>query len=175
VLGTHKGTVRTLWGAPFVTVCGVFVPIQLVLPILLLRSDSQVSAAAILLIGLSSVRLLQCLLLGLVLSSGPSAGLILMLGMVCLAAAAISRLPSWKPNRRAGTWLAAADFVTVIRGLIVGLFSAAAGAKRQLITLAAIASTQDPDFKLASGVIAFLAIAALALAFRRLVDGYGTR
>jgi len=118
-----------------------------------LRADSHLTAAAILLAGLSSVRLRQCLLLGLVLSSGQSAKLVLVLVLVFFAVAAIRGLPSREPSRRAGSWLSSTDFVMV----------------------AVIAAGQDPASELASGAIAYLAIAVLALSLHRLVDGLRTR
>ena len=148
------------------------VPVQIVITVLLLRSAGRASAAAWV-AGMTTVRLVQGVVFGLVLgtadadgATGPGrvASLLLLVVAVIFYAGALKKLLS-QPDEDAPAprWMAALDGVTPGRAYLFGVGILLVGAKFWVFTLGAIAAIEAASLSTASGTMAFVVFVVVAV------------
>lgn len=147
------------------------VPVQIVVTILLLRSAGRVSALAWV-IGMTTVRLVQGVVFGLLLESaddvtasgpGMAASMLLLVVAILFLVGALNKLLS-APDDDAPPprWKSALDGVAPARAFLFGAGIIVIGAKFWVFTLGAIAAIEAADLGIGATVAAFVAFVVLA-------------
>jgi len=165
-----------LWPSllPFI-LGGAFVPIQLVITILLLRSGRGPVAAAGFVGGMTAVRLAQGLVFGLVIagsdmgttesgSSGSSpvvSGVLVTLALVLYAAAVKQFTADDDPDAPPPKWITMTETMTAAKAFVLGVGLLAIGAKFWVFTLGAIGVIGDADLSRTSSILTFIAFVFL--------------
>jgi len=150
------------------------VPIQIVITTLLLRSDSGRLTAVAWVAGMTTVRLAQGLVFGLILGSasetGSSSGgqgtgvsLLLLAVAILFYVAALKQL-THQPDEDAPPpkWMAKVDGATPGRAYLLGVGLLAIGAKVWVFTLSAIAVIADAGMGQGASILTFLLFVILA-------------
>jgi hypothetical protein len=172
-----------LWGTLLPLIAGgALVPIQLIITILLLRSTGGLRTAAAFVAGMTSVRLAQGLVFGLLLAggetggtaSGPGpvvSGVLIALAMLLYAASAKQILTDDDPDAPPPKWITMTESMKPGRAFVVGAGLLAIGAKFWVFTLGAIGAIKDADLSRSRGVVTFVAFAGLTVVAHLLVLG----
>lgn len=169
-----------VWGALLPLVVGsAVVPIQVVVVLLLLQGGGRVPALAWV-AGVSTVRLLQGLVFGVVLgpetpttsAPGPdeaspfTASLLLVLGVLLLVMAGRKALDQPDEDAPPPRWLEATTSMGPGRAYLFGALSMVVGAKFWVFTLGAVAAIHDAALPTATGVLTFVLFVVLAQALQ---------
>lgn len=163
-----------LWGSliPLI-VGGALVPIQIVITILLLRSKAGRITAVAWVAGMTTVRLAQGLVFGLLLGSrsgsdtsadGPGTALsllLLVLAIVFYVSAAKQLLKHPDEDAPPPKWMAMVDGMRPARAYLVGVGLLTIGAKFWVFTLGAIAAIGDAGLGQGAAILTFLLFVAL--------------
>ncbi len=162
-----------LWGSLVPLIIGsALVPIQIVITTLLLRSTAGRIAAVAWVAGMTTVRLAQGLLFGLILGAGGSQGsvgpggavalLLLAIAIVFYVSAAKQLLKQPDEDAPPPKWMAMVDGATPGRAYLLGVGLLTIGAKPWVFTLGAIAAIGDAGMSQAASIVTFLLFIALA-------------
>jgi hypothetical protein len=167
----------TLWASLLPLILGgALVPVHLVITILLLRSPGGRGPAVAFVAGLTTVRLVQGAVFGLVLqgaddgdagSGGPSpfaAGLMLAVGLLLLVAAGRKFLTDDDLDAAPPKWVATMESMTAPKAFAVGAGLLLIGAKFWVLTLGAITAIGDADVSRGTGIATYLVFVALTQA-----------
>lgn len=163
-----------LWGSliPLI-VGGALVPIQIIITILLLRSKAGRITAVAWVAGMTSVRLVQGLVFGLLLGAGSESGstsdgpgravslLLLVLAIVFYVTAARQLLRHPEEDEPPPKWMAMIDGMRPGKAYLLGVGLLAIGAKFWVFTLGAIAAIGDAGLSQGSSILTFLLFVAL--------------
>jgi hypothetical protein len=155
-------------------VASAIVPIQIVITILLLRSDAGRITAVAWVAGMTLARLAQGVVFGLVLSSaeetsgtrdGPGAvvsTILLVAGVLFLVAAFRQAFHDEDPDAPPPRWLALTESITPFRAFLLGAGMLLIGIKFWVFTLGAIAAIGTASLGLGGSLVAFLVFVVLA-------------
>ena len=163
-----------LWGSliPLI-VGGALVPIQIIITILLLRSKAGRITAVAWVAGMTTVRLAQGLVFGLLLgtgsgsdtsSDGPGTAvslLLLVLAILFYVSAAKQLLKHPDEDAPPPKWMAMVDGMQPARAYLFGVGLLAIGAKFWVFTLGAIAAIGDAGLSQGEAILTFLIFVAL--------------
>ena len=167
----------SVWSALLpVAAVSALVPVQVAVTILLLRSTAGRVAAAAWVAGMTSIRLLQGLVFGLVLSSSASASgetdaagpalvvsvVLLVLAVLSYAAAAGAWIKDVDPDAPPPKWLGMAATVGPVKAFGAGAGLLLVSAKFWVLTLGAIASIGAAGVSHTSAIADFLVFVVLA-------------
>ena len=167
----------SVWSALLpVAAVSALVPVQVAVTILLLRSTAGRVAAAAWVAGMTSIRLLQGLVFGLVLSSSASASgetdtagpalvvsvVLLVLAVLSYAAAAGAWIKDVDPDAPPPKWLGMAATVGPVKAFGAGAGLLLVSAKFWVLTLGAIASIGAAEVSHTSAIADFLVFVVLA-------------
>ncbi|PKH40936.1 Sap, sulfolipid-1-addressing protein [Nocardioides alpinus] len=159
------------------------VPIQVVVTLLLLRGTGGPSVAAAWVAGMTSVRLTQGVVFGLVLTGsstgqgaddapGPVVSGILLVLAVLLYALALRQLTADDdPDAPPPRWMAMTDGMGPGRAFAMGAGVLAIGPKFWVFTLAAVGAISDADLGQAAGITTFLLFVVLAASLNLVLLG----
>lgn len=176
----------SVWSALLpVAAVSALVPMQLAVTILLLRSESGRFTAAAWVAGMTSIRLMQGLVFGLVLSSSASASgatdpggpalvvsvILLVLGLLSYAAAAGAWIKDVDPDAPPPKWLGVASTVGPVKAFAAGAALLLVSAKFWVLTLGAIASIGAAGVGRTSGIADFLVFVLLAESLHLIIIG----
>ena len=165
-----------LWSALVPLIIGsAFVPIQIIITILLLRSAAGKKTALAWVAGMTTVRLLQGLIFGLILSSGSSdaeasggnssstvvTGVLLVVAVLLLVTGVRQLVTDVDPEAPPPKWLTMTETMGPGKAFVFGAGLLAIGAKFWIFTLGAISSIGDADLGRTSSILTFLAFVAL--------------
>ena len=173
-----------LWSAliPLI-VGGALVPIQIIITILLLRSSAGRITALAWVAGMTTVRLAQGLVFGLLLGSatgggstsdGPGAALsllLLVLAIVFYVTAAKQLLGHPDEDAPPPKWMAMFDGIGPGRAYALGAALLTVGAKFWVFTLGAIAAISDAGLDRGPSIVVFLVFVALTESIHLLLLG----
>jgi hypothetical protein len=176
--------VTDLWSSliPLI-VGGALVPIQIIITILLLRSNSGRITAVAWVAGMTTVRLAQGLVFGLLLGSSSDSGstsegsgtavslLLLVLAIVFYVTAAKQLLKHPDEDAPPPRWMAMVDGMQPAKAYLVGVGLLAIGAKFWVFTLGAIAAIGDAGLDQGAAVLTFLVFVILTESIHLLVVG----
>lgn len=164
-----------LWSSLLPLIVGsALVPIQIVITTLLLRSSAGKMTAVALVAGMTSVRLAQGLVFGLIVGQGAagdetSAGpgnavslLLLAIAILFYVAALKQLLGHPDDDAPPPRWMAMVDGITPGKAFLLGLGLMAISAKFWVFTLGAIAVIGDAGMDPTASIVAFLIFVALA-------------
>ncbi len=163
-----------LWGSLIPLIIGsALVPVQIIITILLLRSGAGKVTAVAWVAGMTTVRLAQGLLFGLILgpsaiggsSDGPGTVVsVLLLAVSVLFFVTAGRQLLAHPDEDAPPprWMAMIDGVTPFRAYLLGVGLLAIGAKFWVFTLGAIAAIGEASLGQTGSTLVFLVFVALA-------------
>lgn len=154
---------------------GALVPAQIAITVLLLRASGGVVKAVAFVGGMTAVRLLQGIVFGSLLSGAgttPGAGgpgtigsvVLLVLGLLFLAAALRSLLAADDPDAPPPKWLALTETMTSAKAFVFGAGFVAISAKFWVFTLGAIAVIEEAELGRGAATVTFLAFVALSQA-----------
>jgi hypothetical protein len=162
---------------------GALVPIQIIITVLLLRSAAGRITAVAWVAGMTTVRLVQGVLFGLVLgasgdsgtsSSGPGTAvslLLLVLAIVFYLSAAKQLLRHPDEDAPPPKWMSMIDGIRPGRAYLLGVGLLAIGAKFWVFTLGAIAAIADAGLGAAVSIVTFLVFVALTESIHLLILG----
>lgn len=163
-----------LWSGLLPLILGsAIVPIQLIVTILLLRSSSGRITSVAFVAGMVSIRLLQGIVFGLILSSdstspeadgatSPVTGaLLLVVGVLMLVLAVRSLLNEPDPDSPPPKWLAMTASIKPAKAYLLGAGLIGIGAKFWVFTLSAIGVIGDAGLGRASSIATFLLFVVL--------------
>jgi hypothetical protein len=165
-----------MWGSLIPLIIGSAVlPMQIILTIVLRRSRAGLWAAAAFVAGMTLLRLVQGLVLGLLIGSAQSmethletgAGpvlstILLMAGILLLVTALRQWLTGEDTDAPPPRWLGVATSMTPKTAFGFGMLLVAVGGKWWLFTVGAVASIADADLGPARSVLDYLLFVALA-------------
>ncbi len=165
-----------LWGSMVPLIIGsAVVPIQIIITILLLRSASGKRTALAWIAGMTTVRLLQGVLFGLILSSGTSsadessgesstivASFLLVVAVLLIVTGIRQLLSEVDPDAPPPKWLTMTETMGPGKAFALGAGLLLIGAKFWIFTLSAIALIGEADLGRSSSILTFLAFVALA-------------
>ncbi len=165
-----------LWGtlAPLIIGSAV-VPIQIVITILLLRSNARVTAVAWV-AGMTAARLVQGVVFGLLVARDSDAttttgegqpspltsSLLLVVGLILLVMALRAGLNQPDEDAPPPQWLTLTETMGAGRAFLLGAALIAVGAKFWVFTLAAISAIGDAGLGQGASILVFLLFVALA-------------
>jgi hypothetical protein len=165
-----------LWGSliPLI-VGGALVPIQIIITTLLLRSKAGRITAVAWVAGMTTVRLAQGLVFGLLLGSGSESGsgsssdgpgtalslLLLVLAILFYVSAARQVMKHPDEDAPPPKWMTMIDGLRPGRAFLLGVGLLAIGAKFWVFTLGAIAVIGDAGLSLEASILVFLVFVAL--------------
>jgi hypothetical protein len=157
------------------------VPVQLLITILLLRAPGGRTSAAAWVAGITTVRLLQGLMFGLLLegASGTGGGgrspfesaVLIVLAVVFYVAAARKYLKVPDEDAPPPRWKTLFEGVSPSPAYVLGVGLLGIAAKSWVFTLAAIGAIADTDLAPAAGIAAFLAFVLLAQSLHLAIVG----
>jgi Sap, sulfolipid-1-addressing protein len=164
-----------LWGtlAPLIIGSAV-VPVQIIITILLLRSASGKKTAVAWVVGMTTVRVLQGVIFGLVLSSddvssadpdatSPITGtLLLVVGVLFLVMALRQAMNEPDPDAPPPKWLTMTATMGPKKAFLLGAGVMLIGVKFWVFTLSALSAIGDADLGRSSAVLTFIAFVLLA-------------
>ncbi len=179
---------RSVWSALVPLILGsAFVPIQIIITILLLRSKAGKRAALAWIAGLTTVRLLQGVIFGLILSSGSStpddaaggtsklvAGFLLVVALLLLVTGVKQLTSEVDPDAPPPKWLTATATMGPGKAFLLGAGLLTIGAKFWVFTLSAIGAIGDADLGRSSSVVTFLVFVLLAESIHILIVAAAT-
>ena len=151
------------------------VPMQIVVAVLLLQSTSGRRAAIAFVLGMTSVRLLQGVVFGLILSSSEAEAtnsegsstiasiLLVVVAVLFLVTALRHLLSDDDPDAAPPKWLAATASMTPGKAFLLGVGLLAIGAKFWVFTLSAIAAIGEADLGRPAAIATFLVFTVLAV------------
>jgi hypothetical protein len=164
-----------LWAALIPLIIGsALVPIQIIITILLLRSAAGRITGVAWVAGMTTIRLAQGLVFGLLLSSskesdaasgGPGtlvSVVLLVVGILFWVTALRQLLAHEDADAPPPKWLAMIETVSPGKAFLLGIGLLAIGAKFWVFTLGAIAAIGDAGLEPAAAIITFLVFVALA-------------
>ena len=164
-----------LWSSLLPLIVGsALVPIQIVITTLLLRSSAGKMTAVALVAGMTSVRLAQGLVFGLIVGQGAADGdssagpgnavslLLLAIAILFYVAALKQLLGHPDDDAPPPRWMAMVDGITPGKAFLLGLGLMAISAKFWVFTLGAIAVIGDAGMDPTASIVAFLIFVALA-------------
>lgn len=171
----------SLWAtlAPLIA-GGALVPIQLIITILLLRSGGGPKVAAAFVAGMTSLRLVQGVVFGLLFAAGDTggaeatgpgpvvSGVLLALAVVLYATAAKQVFAHEDPDAPP-KWITMTESMSAGKAFLLGAGSLAIGAKFWVFTLGAIGAIGDADLNRTSAVITFIAFAVATVSAHLIV------
>ena len=160
-------------------IASAVMPAPIIIMIMLLKSPQQgVLKASAYLAGMTTLRLLQGLIFGLILtgstaatvddSSGKSAvvsTLLMLLGVLLLIAAYKKWIKEEDPDAPPSKWLVMMDSLTPLKAFGVGFGLLSIGAKFWVFTLSAIAVIEEAQIGQPSSTVAYLLFVLLAESF----------
>jgi hypothetical protein len=166
----------SLWSALVPLIIGsALVPIQIIITILLLRSAAGKRTAVAWVAGMTTVRLAQGIVFGLILSSSGSgadatggdssvivASILLVVAVLLLVTGVRQLLTDVDLDAPPPKWLTATEVMGPGKAFGFGAGLLAIGAKFWIFTLGAIAAIGDADLGRTSSILTFLAFVALA-------------
>jgi hypothetical protein len=165
----------SLWGSLIPLIIGsAIVPIQIMITVLLLRSKAGKITAVAWVAGMTTVRLAQGLVFGLILGAGNSGGstsdgpgravslLLLVIAIVFYVGAVKQILKQPDEDAPPPKWMAMVDGVTPGRAYLLGVGLLALGAKFWVFTLGAIAAIAGAGMSQGASILAFLVFVVLA-------------
>jgi Sap, sulfolipid-1-addressing protein len=170
-----------VWTALLPLIVGsALVPVQLLITILLI-ANSRIAALAWV-GGATTVRAVQGVLFGLVLSSGdvsdPSGGpspiastLLLVVGALFLVTAARNLVGEDDPDAPPPRWMATIDGLSTGRAFLLGAGAVLVGAKFWVFTLSAIAVVAEADLGQPNSAVAFVVFVVLASSVQLVMIG----
>jgi hypothetical protein len=173
-----------LWGSliPLI-VGGALVPIQIIITILLLRSKAGRITAVAWVAGMTTVRLAQGIVFGLLLGSSSGSGstsdgpgtavslLLLVLAIVFYVTAARQLLKHPDEDAPPPKWMAMIDGMRPGKAYLLGVGLLAIGAKFWVFTLGAIAAIGDAGLDQGAAILTFLVFVILTESIHLLVLG----
>jgi hypothetical protein len=164
-----------LWTSLIPLIIGsALVPIQIIITILLLRSKAGRITAIAWVAGMTTVRLVQGLVFGLILGSRTGAGstaggsgtavslFLLVIAIIFYVSAAKAVLKHPDDDAPPPKWMTAVESVAPGKAYLLGVGLLAIGAKFWVFTLGAIAAIGDAGMSQGAAVLAFLAFVVLA-------------
>jgi len=175
--------VSGLWTTLLPLILGsALVPVQLIITILLLRSGRGPMTAAAFVAGMTSVRLVQGVVFGLLLAPGESdadssgsnalvSGVLLALAMILYATAARQALVDEDADAPSPKWITMTETMSPGRAFLVGAGVLAIGAKFWVFTLGAMSAIGDADLSRTSAVLTFLAFVLLTVVLNLVIIG----
>lgn len=154
-------------------VASAVVPVQMIITVLLLRSGASRLAAVAWVAGMTTVRLAQGVVFGLILGASDESGtpegpglvvslLLLVLGIVLLVAAARQLIEAPDEDAPPPKWMAMFHGATPGKAYALGVGMVTVGAKFWVFTLGAIAAIGDAALGQGASVITFLLFVVLA-------------
>lgn len=149
------------------------VPVQIIITILLLRSRSGKRTAVAWLAGMTTMRLLQGLVFGLLLSSADAADdeqgsstiasvLLLVVAVLFLVSAVRQVVRGDDPDDAPPRWLTMTESVTPGKAFLLGIGVMTIGAKFWVFTLSAISTIGDADLGRPASTVTYLVFVLLA-------------
>jgi threonine/homoserine/homoserine lactone efflux protein len=159
------------------------VPMQIVIAVLLLQSNSGRRTAIAFVAGMTSVRLVQGVVFGLILSSSEAettdsqgssaiASILLVVVAVLFLVTALRHLLSDDdPDAAPPRWLAATASMTPGKAFLLGAALLAIGAKFWVFTLSAIAAIGEADLGRPAAIATFLVFTVLAVSVQLVLIG----
>jgi uncharacterized membrane protein YecN with MAPEG domain len=176
--------VTGLWGSliPLI-VGGALVPIQIIITTLLLRSKAGRITAVAWVAGMTTVRLAQGIVFGLLLGSASGSGstsgepatavslLLLVLAIVFYVSAAKQVMKHPDEDAPPPKWMAMLDGIRPSKAYLLGVGLLAIGAKPWVFTLGAIAAIGDAGLDQGVSIVTFLVFVVLTESIHLLVLG----
>jgi len=176
--------VTGLWGSliPLI-VGGALVPIQIIITTLLLRSKAGRITAVAWVAGMTTVRLAQGIVFGLLLGSASGSGstsgepatavslLLLVLAIVFYVSAAKQVMKHPDEDAPPPKWMAMLDGIRPGKAYLLGVGLLAIGAKPWVFTLGAIAAIGDAGLDQGAAILTFLVFVVLTESIHLLVVG----
>ena len=173
-----------LWGSliPLI-VGGALVPIQIIITTLLLRSKAGRITAVAWVAGMTTVRLAQGIVFGLLLGSASGSGstsgepatavslLLLVLAIVFYVSAAKQVMKHPDEDAPPPKWMAMLDGIRPSKAYLLGVGLLAIGAKPWVFTLGAIAAIGDAGLDQGVSIVTFLVFVVLTESIHLLVLG----
>jgi hypothetical protein len=173
-----------MWGSLIPLILGsALVPVQIVVTILLLRSAAGKRTAVAWIAGMTTVRLVQGLVFGLILSSSDTEAadtdgsgtivsvLLLVVAVLFLVTALRQFLTHDDPDAPPPKWLAATASMTPAKAFLFGAGVIAIGAKFWVFTLGAMGVIGDADLDRTVGAVVFLVFVVLAVSVHLVLVG----
>lgn len=164
-----------LWTSLIPLIVGsAFVPIQIVLTVLFLRSEAGRITAVWWIAGMTTVRLAQGVVFGLLFSgtdtggdSGDDHGLIvptilLVAGVLFLVAAVRALFHEDDPDAPPPRWLRMTESITPLKAFLLGAGMLLIGIKFWVFTLGAIAAISEADLSRTENIVTYLVFVVLA-------------
>jgi hypothetical protein len=164
-----------LWASLIPLIIGsALVPIQIIITILLLRSKAGRITAVAWVAGMTTVRLVQGLIFGLILGSGSGTGstaggsstavslLLLVVAVVFYLSAAKAILKHPDEDAPPPKWMTMVESVAPGKAYLLGFGLLALGAKFWVFTLGAIAAIGDAGLSQGAAILAFVVFVVLA-------------
>ncbi len=151
------------------------VPMQIVVTVLLLQSTSGKRAAIAFVVGMTSVRLVQGVVFGLILSSSEAevttsqgssvvvSTLLVVVAVLFLVTALRQLVSDDDPDAAPPKWMQAAASMTPGKAFLLGAGVLAISAKFWVFTLSAIAAIGEADLGRAMSIVTFALFAVLAV------------
>jgi len=174
----------SLWGSLIPLIVGsALVPIQIIITILLLRSRAGRITAVAWVAGMTTVRLVQGLVFGLIVGSGSgtvstSSGsgtavslLLLVVAIVFYVSAAKALVKHPDEDAPPPKWMAMVEGVAPGKAYLLGVGLLAIGAKFWVFTLGAVAAIGDAGMSQGSAILAFLVFVILAESIHLVILG----
>lgn len=165
-----------LWGTLVpLAAAGALVPIQIVILVLLLRAPGGVRVGAAFVAGMTTVRLLQGAIFGLLLSgademqggNGPDtigSAVLLVLAVLFFVTAARAMLTGDDPDAPPSRWMSVTESLAWPKAFAFGAGFLAIAPKFWVFTLSAIAAIEEADLDRSGAILAFLVFVVLTQA-----------
>jgi threonine/homoserine/homoserine lactone efflux protein len=155
-----------------IALAGALVPVQIVMTVLLLRSPGGARVGGAFVAGLTTVRLLQGVVFGLLLSgadeaqqaSGPGtigSAFLVVLGVLLYVTAARSALGEEDADAPPPRWMSMTDSMSGTKAFALGAGFLAIAPKFWVFTLSAIAAIEEADLSRGGATAAFLGFVVL--------------
>ena len=172
-----------LWGSLLpLAIASAIVPLQLVVTVLLLRSDQGRIVSLAWVLGMLTVRLAQGVVFGLVLGAGESGDeardlgtaaslLLLLVAVLFLVMAARQLVESPDEDAPPPRWMARVESATPVQAYLLGVGMLLIGAKFWVFTLGAIAAVAAADLGQGAAALTYLAFVLLAMSVHLFIVG----
>jgi hypothetical protein len=163
------------WGALLpLAIASAVVPVQIVITVLLLRSDHGRVASLAWVLGMLTVRIGQGIILGMVVGAGESGGeeqgprpvaslLLLVVAILLLMMAARKLVRGPDEDAPPPRWMTMVESATPLRAYLLGVGMLLIGAKFWVFTLGAIAAIGAADLGQGTAVASYLLFVILAM------------
>jgi hypothetical protein len=175
-----------MWGSLVPLILGsALVPVQIIVTILLLRSAAGPRTAAAWVAGMTTVRVVQGVLFGLILSSGETevanadaestsvivSVLLLVIAVLFLVTALRKLLVGDDPDAPPPKWLEATASMTQAKAFLFGAGLVAIGAKFWVFTLGAIGVIGEADLGRSTAILVFVVFVVLTVSIHLALVG----